>query len=187
MLSKSEHGVRFENAAQYDRHAKWMARRLRARIVADVSAAALAAGARVLDAGTGPGRLPIEIAAALPHVRMDGVDVSPPMIEYARQQPGAGGVTFTVADVAGLPFPDATFDLIVSSLSQHHWDVPEQGVRELRRVLRPGGRLWIYDARFALGRATAAARTVFEPDEVRCGSGWLIRRLAAVVPIGQRA
>lgn len=186
MLSKSEHGVRFSNAAQYDRHAAWIARRLRARIVADVTAGDLPDGARVLDAGTGPGRLPIEIAAALPHLRLDGVDLSPQMIEYARHQPGAERVTFTAGDVADLPFPDATFDLIVSSLSQHHWAVPEQGVRELRRLLRPGGRLWIYDFRFALGRATAAARTVFDPGQVRREPGRLIGRLTAAVPIGQR-
>lgn len=187
MLSKSEHGVRFSNAAGYDRHATWIARRLRARIVTDVTAANLPEGARVLDAGTGPGRLPIEIAAALPRLRLDGVDLAPQMIEYARQRPGAGNVAFAVADVADLPFPDATFDLIVSSLSQHHWDVPEQGVRELRRVLRPGGQLWIYDIRWTLTRSAAAARTVFDPDQVRREPGRLIRRLTAVVPIGQQA
>jgi ubiquinone/menaquinone biosynthesis C-methylase UbiE len=181
MLSKSEHGVRFSNAAGYDRHATWIARRLRARIVADVTAADLADGARVLDAGTGPGRLPIEIAAALPHLRVDGVDLSPQMIDYARRRPGAERVTFTGADVTDLPFPDATFDLIVSSLSQHHWAVPEQGVRELRRVLRPGGRLWIYDVRGALRRATAAARTVFDPDQVHREPGRLISRLTAQI------
>jgi ubiquinone/menaquinone biosynthesis C-methylase UbiE len=64
----------------------------------------------------------------------------------------ADRVTFTVADVAALPFMDATFDLIVSSMSLHHWAEPAAGVQELRRVLRPGGRLWIYDARVALRR-----------------------------------
>ncbi len=188
MLFTSERSVRFAHgfgafahAAQYDRHAERLTRRLRARIVADVTAAGLGDGARVLDAGTGPGRLPVEIAAALPHLRVDGVDLSPQMIEHARQRPGAATVTFTAADVADLPFPDATFDLIVSSISQHHWAVPEQGVRELRRVLRPGGQLWIYDARWALSRATAAARTVFDPDQVRRGPGRLISRLTARV------
>jgi ubiquinone/menaquinone biosynthesis C-methylase UbiE len=194
MLFTSERSVRFTHgfgafahAAQYDRHAERLTRRLRARIVADVTAADLGDGARVLDAGTGPGRLPVEIAAALPHLRLDGVDLSPQMIEHARHRPGADTVTFTAADVSDLPFPDATFDLIVSSISQHHWAVPEQGVRELRRVLRPGGRLWIYDVRWALGRATAAARTVFDPNQVHCEPRRLIKRLSAVVPIGQQA
>jgi ubiquinone/menaquinone biosynthesis C-methylase UbiE len=179
MMSRSEHGIRFDNPAGYDRHARWIARRLRARIIADVVAAGLAPGARVLDAGTGPGRLPLEIAAALPTAEVVGVDLSPQMIDYARRQPGAERITFTAADVADLPFPDGTFDLIVSSISQHHWTSPEIGVGELHRVLRPGGRLWIYDFRWSLTRATAAARTVFGPDRVQCEPGRLIRRLTA--------
>jgi ubiquinone/menaquinone biosynthesis C-methylase UbiE len=54
-----------------------------------------------------------------------------------------------VADVASLPFPDGSFDLVVSSLSMHHWDHPEAAAPELARVLRPGGRIHIYDMRFA--------------------------------------
>jgi ubiquinone/menaquinone biosynthesis C-methylase UbiE len=49
----------------------------------------------------------------------------------------------------------------VSSISQHHWTDVEAAIRDLRRVLAPGGRLWIYDARFALRKATAAARMTF--------------------------
>ena len=157
----------FGNPARYDRHAGWLGRKLYARIVADASAAGLPAGARVLDVGTGPGRIPRSLAAARPEWVVDGVDLEPRMIEFARAQDGADRVTFTVGDVARLPFPDATFDLIVSSLSQHHWaDVPG-GIRDLRRVLRTGGRLWIYDFRFALYRATRAAEQAFGPAAVR--------------------
>ena len=49
------------------------------------------------------------------------------------------------------------------------------------------GRLWIYDIRWTLARSTAAARTVFGPDQVRREPGRLIKRLIAVVPIGQQA
>jgi ubiquinone/menaquinone biosynthesis C-methylase UbiE len=83
------------------------------------------------------------------------------MIEYARRQDPSHRVTFTVGDVAALPYPDATFDLIVSSISQHHWADVEGAVRDLRRVLHPGGRLWIYDVRFALGRARREAQKTF--------------------------
>ncbi len=51
--------------------------------------------------------------------------------------------------MTSLPFPDRSFDLIVSSLSLHHWDHPEAAVPELARVLRPGGRVYIYDFPFA--------------------------------------
>ena len=107
------------------------------------------------------------------------------MIEYARQQgPATGRVTFTVGDVAALPYPDETFDLIVSSLSQHHWSDVDGGLRDLRRVLRPGGRLWIYDARWSLNRARRIAAREFAEvrrEPVRL-SRWpvpLIARLSA--------
>lgn len=123
---------------------------------------ALADGARVLDAGTGTGRVPITIAENRPGLQVEGLDLSPDMVAFARRSAGMGtAVTFTVGDVADLPYPDRTFDLIVSTMSQHHWaDVPA-GMRELSRVLRPDGQLWIYDFRFSLNRAERAAREEF--------------------------
>jgi ubiquinone/menaquinone biosynthesis C-methylase UbiE len=147
---------------RYDRMTSGPFRGVHTRVVADVSAAGLGSGARVLDVGTGPGGVPVAIARAQPLLRVDGLDLSEDMIAYARQAAVAAGlagrVTFTVGDVADLPYPDGTFDLVVSSMSQHHWADVRGGVREVRRVLRPGGRAWIYDARIALHRATSAAR-----------------------------
>ena len=147
---------------RYDRMTSGPFRGVHARVVADVCAARLGSGARVLDVGTGPGGVPLEIAWAQPLLRVDGLDLSEDMIVYAREAAADAGladrVTFTVGDVAHLPFPDGTFDLVVSSMSQHHWDDVRGGIREVRRVLRPGGRAWIYDARIALYRATSAAR-----------------------------
>lgn len=118
---------------------------LHRRIVADVTTAAPAGMSRVLDVGTGPGRVPLAIARAVPQLRLDGVDLSPAMVAAARRACTAAGLTgrvaFEVADVAGLPYPDASFDLIISSLSLHHGTDPTAGIRELRRVLAPTGRL----------------------------------------------
>lgn len=161
----------FAHAASYDRITSRHLGPLDARIVADVAGAGLGPHHRLLDVGTGPGRLPRALAAALPEQRFDAVDLSPEMIEHAREAAGRAGVgdriTFVVGDVSRLPYPDGSFDLIVSSLSQHHWTDVEGAVRELRRVLRPGGRLWIYDVRFALRRATRAARAAFPDGTVR--------------------
>src|SRR4051812_1104824 len=151
----------FTDAARYDRHARWLSRRIYDKVVADALEAGLPDGTRALDIGTGPGRVPRALAAALPTWQIEAMDVEPNMIEYARSQDPDGLVTFTVGDVAALPYPDASFDLIVSSLSQHHWSDVPAGIRDLRRVLRPGGRLWIYDVRFALRRATQTAKTSF--------------------------
>src|SRR5664279_6378014 len=152
----------------YERWAGRLAGRLYARVTADLLAAALPPGARILDAGTGPGLLPLRIAAACPQLTVDAVDLSPQMIDRARQSAAAAGqaeaVTFSVADVAALPFPDATFDFVVSTISQHHWSDPGAGLRELNRVLRPAAQARIYDFRLALRRAQTAARTACPPS-----------------------
>lgn len=148
--------------ARYDRMTSGPFRRVHARVVADVVGAGLGSGARVLDVGTGPGGVPLAIARARPLLRVDGLDLSADMIVYARQATLNAGfddrLTFTVGDVADLPYADGTFDVVVSSMSQHHWGDVRAGVREIRRVLRPAGQAWIYDARIALHRATSAAR-----------------------------
>jgi ubiquinone/menaquinone biosynthesis C-methylase UbiE len=163
----------FQRADRYDRVANHMTRPLYERVAADVTAAGLSEAGRVLDVGTGPGRVPILIARALPGWRVDGVDLSGPMIDRARRNAEEAGladqVTFTVGDVVALPYPDASFDLVVSSISLHHWADAEAGLREVRRVLRPGGQAWIYDFRlwYALGQAAAAARAAFSDRPVR--------------------
>jgi ubiquinone/menaquinone biosynthesis C-methylase UbiE len=166
------------HATVYERLAGVIARPLHRRVTTDVMAAELPTGARVLDAGTGPGLLPVRIAAACPHLTVDAVDLAPEMIDRARRGPGASTVTFTVADVADLPFGSGTFDLVVSSISQHHWVDPAAGMREIARVLRPGGRAWIYDFRPALGRACRAAQalspqTLVARQSPLPGSSWL--------------
>jgi ubiquinone/menaquinone biosynthesis C-methylase UbiE len=50
-----------------------------------------------------------------------------------------------VGDVAALPFGEASFDVVVSTLSAHNWPDPAAGLAELYRVLRPGGVAWVYD------------------------------------------
>jgi ubiquinone/menaquinone biosynthesis C-methylase UbiE len=153
------------NADRYERFAGHLARRLYRRVAGDV--AGLPPDARILDVGTGPGLLPLRIAAIRPDLRIDAVDLAPEMIDRARHNATRAGqgteITFSVADVAALPFPDASFDLIVSTISQHHWPDPGAGLSELRRVLRPGAQAWIYDFRWAMRRAERAARAATPP------------------------
>jgi ubiquinone/menaquinone biosynthesis C-methylase UbiE len=52
-----------------------------------------------------------------------------------------------VGDVASLAFPDGSFDLVMSTLSMHHWADPSAGLAEIARVLRPGGRFLVWDLR----------------------------------------
>ena len=96
-------------------------------------------GRRILDAGCGSGPLAAELVARGADVT--GFDGSPAMIDLARRRLG-GTVPLTVHDLAEpLPYEDESFDVVVASLVLHYledWDAP---LAEIRRVLRPGGRL----------------------------------------------
>jgi SAM-dependent methyltransferase len=103
--------------------------------------------------------VPRLVAAAYPTVDVEGVDLSPEMIARATSTANrtrTSNLRFRVGDVAALPFADNSVDLVVSTLSLHHWDDPAAGLDEIVRVLGPGGQAWIYDFRTAL---TATQRT----------------------------
>jgi len=161
------------HAGWYDALAGRIARRLYERVADDVAKAGLPDGAFVLDAGTGPGRVPRLVARRCEGLRVEGIDLSEAMIDTARraaERSGAAGerLTFRVGDVTALPYDDGSIDLVVSCLSLHHWADARAGLAEIQRVLRPGGHAWIYDIRPVLERAsTGAARqeipTAVEP------------------------
>ena len=135
----------------YDRTMVRLTRRLYQRVIEDMVPLRLVEG-KVLDAGTGPGTLARDIARRFPQLQVYGIDLSADMIrlahEHAKRERVEERVHFDVGDVAHLSYPDHSFDLVVSTISLHHWHELEQPLRELYRVLRPGGKLWIYDARF---------------------------------------
>lgn len=145
----------------YDVLSRRVLRGMYRRLAADVAGAAPDGGA-VLDVGTGPAVLLVELAGRRPDLRLTGVDLSADMVTAAKRnlEPFGDRASALVGDVTSLPFPDRSFDLIVSSLSLHHWDDPEAAVPELARVLRPGGRVYIYDFPFApFEKLAGAART----------------------------
>jgi ubiquinone/menaquinone biosynthesis C-methylase UbiE len=109
-------------------------------------------GARVLEVGCGPGHLSIRLARQ--HgLDMTGLDLDPAMIERARAnavRPGDGDEhrpSFLLGDVASMPFPEGSFDLVLSTLSMHHWANPKAGLAEIDRILRPGARALVWDFR----------------------------------------
>jgi ubiquinone/menaquinone biosynthesis C-methylase UbiE len=134
----------------YDFVSRRVLRGMYRRLAADVARVAPDGGA-VLDVGTGPGVLLVELATRRPDLRLTGVDLSADMVTAATRNlaPFGERAGARVGDVTSLPFPDRSFDLIVSSLSLHHWDNPEAAVPELARILRPGGLVYIYDFPFA--------------------------------------
>ncbi|HXX89099.1 MAG TPA: class I SAM-dependent methyltransferase [Acidimicrobiales bacterium] len=92
----------------------------------------------VLDVGCGTGQLLRRAAVRFPGAELVGADPAPGMLERARESP-KDEIEFVNAAAEKLPFPDARFDLVVTTLSFHHWADQQQGLREVRRVLRDEG------------------------------------------------
>jgi demethylmenaquinone methyltransferase/2-methoxy-6-polyprenyl-1,4-benzoquinol methylase/phosphoethanolamine N-methyltransferase len=126
-----------------------------------VEKAGIKPGDHVLDVGCGPGDVILIAKAQVgPHGQAVGIDAAPEMIEVARQKAARAGqdVDFKVALIEKLPFPDGSFDAVLSSLMMHHLpdDIKREGLAEVRRVLKPGGCLMIVDMKRPeswLGRA----------------------------------
>lgn len=96
-------------------------------------------GLTILDLGCGTGRHALWLAAA--GATVTAVDFSEGMLAEARRKPGAAAVRFVAHDLARpLPFPAASFDLVVSGLVLEHLADLDLFFREARRVLKPGGR-----------------------------------------------
>jgi len=140
----------------------------------------------VLDAGCGAGHTALAFA---PHVRhVTALDLSAAMlgqVDKLAAERGLTNITTRQGDVEQIPFPDASFDLIVSRYSAHHWPRPQDALAEFQRVLRPGGRLLLddvvsFDAP-ALDTFLQAIELLRDPSHVRDHSPaqWLAMLAAA--------
>jgi ubiquinone/menaquinone biosynthesis C-methylase UbiE len=99
--------------------------------------------ADVLDIGCGSGRLLRKVHDSWPEAQLSGVDPAQGMLEVARQlTPEA---RFSLGSGEALPLEDASVDLALSTISFHHWHDHAAGVREVARVLRPGGSFLLAD------------------------------------------
>lgn len=132
---------------------------------------------RVVDVGCGTGRLLRAVAGRWPTAELLGVDAAPGMIEEARRlNPKA---RFENAAAESLPFADSSVDLVLSSISFHHWADQAQGVREIARVLRRGGWFCLADHEFLPGRLWGdRVRTRGEVRALMSTAGLSVRRQA---------
>ena len=114
-----------------------------------VTGLAASEGERILDLGCGTGTLAIAIANAAPGAAVVGIDADDSMLVRARAKQARSGtaIQWHRGFAQNLPFGDAVFDAVVSSLFFHHLLRPDKrtALAEIARVIRPGGRLLIAD------------------------------------------
>ncbi len=133
----------------YDRYNKWggYGEAFRKQIVDEAS---LKPGETVLDCGCGTGTLAVIAKRQVgTEGTVKGIDLSPDQLAIAREKAEKENldIEFLEGSVDELPFPDASFDAIFSTLMIHHLPatVKQGAFREMRRVLKPGGRIVIVD------------------------------------------
>jgi SAM-dependent methyltransferase len=148
---------------------------------AAVAELGLRAGDRVLDAGCGTGRAlpPLRAAVGRSGVVV-GADLTPAMLEAAVRAGRDRDGCLLIADVAALPLRSESLDAVFAAGLIAHLPQPDENLRELARVVRPGGTLALFHP---IGRAALAARQgrQITPDDLRAdpnlrpllaGSGW---------------
>lgn len=144
----------------------------------------------VLDVACGPGLVACAFAAVTRQVT--GIDLTPAMVERARLLATAKrlrNVGFQIGDVLPLPFPDASFSLVLSRFAFHHFPDPAAVLAEMRRVCRPGGRVAVADLTASPNPAKAAAfhrmEILRDPSHARALSLEELRRLFAESRLGK--
>jgi ubiquinone/menaquinone biosynthesis C-methylase UbiE len=145
-MQPGEETKRWSNAAPFWEKYREIIRQMFAPVtLALVEDGQIGKGQTVLDVATGPGEPALSIAALVaPEGRVFGIDPAPEMVAAARRAAGLlefGNAQFEVAFAGHLPFPADTFDAVVSRFGAMFFPSPVDGVREMLRVLKPGGKL----------------------------------------------
>lgn len=132
------------------------------------------AAGRVLEVGIGTGR---NLPCYRPDVQLTGVELSPAMLSRAaaRAQALHRTVDLRVADAEQLPFPDASFDTVTATLTLCSIPDDQAAVRQMARVLRPGGRLLLLDHVASPLLPVATAQRLLDPLLVRLAGDHLLR------------
>ena len=147
----------------------------------------VAEGDRVLDVGCGSGVVTRELARRVgPSGRAVGVDPSPAFLAVARELAEAEGLAgrmeFHEGSALALPFPDGAFDVAIAATVLSHTPGGEAAIPEMARVVRPGGRVGVFDLDTDMTSVThpdraLTRRIVAATSDASAVDGWLSRRL----------
>jgi SAM-dependent methyltransferase len=143
----------------------------------------------VLDVGCGFGLETLRLARLVqPGGRVAGVDKSGEFVAEARRRQQAAGlaIDFREGDAESLPFPDASFDIALAERVLVYLPHPARALGEMRRVVRPGGRLAAIEPDFGMNAINfpdrALARRVLDHEcDIGVPQGWLVRDLLGMV------
>jgi len=101
---------------------------------------------RLLDVGTGPGRLLYEVHKKNPKIELYGLDISAGMLDVARQNLQGIQVDLQVGNITKTDYNNEYFDCIVSSGSFYNWDKPVEALNEIYRILKSGSKAYIFES-----------------------------------------
>ena len=102
---------------------------------------------RLLDIGTGPGRLLLEIHKKIPGLELSGLDISASMLVIARQNlTDIRDIDLQVGNIVQTDYLDNYFDCILSSGSFYNWDNPVESLNEIYRILKSGKTAFIFES-----------------------------------------
>ena len=122
-------------------------------------------GIRVLDCGCGPGRLLTRLHALYPGLQSVGIETDPQLVDRAREaisEKNLRGCRILQESIMALPFPDNSFDFAVARLVLEHLPDPVTALKEVRRVLKPGGRAVFVDNDFDFHERTSPNITALD-------------------------
>lgn len=196
-VSEYGHESMWRNTAMADaERARDLAARLERRAKADDEVAAretyltlldISVGDRVLDVGCGSGAVTRDIARRVGERGLAvGLDPSLELLAVARRLAAEAGlddrIEFREGNVLRLPFPDGSFDVVVCATVLSHVPEGEAAISELARVLRPGGRVGVFDfdadmTIFTHPDRALTRRIVAAASDATAVDGWLVRRL----------
>jgi ubiquinone/menaquinone biosynthesis C-methylase UbiE len=161
-------GLLMKGGWRYDLHGWyldtfWFRGKGRALRLRAAALARLHPGEQALDVGCGTGTLALDVARRVGKAgRVAGIDPAADQIARARAKAARRRlpIDFQVGVIERLPFPDQTFDVVLSTLMMHHLpgSLKQQGLAEIARVLKPGGRLVIADFKHKHERQGRAAQ-----------------------------